>query len=321
MLCSIGDDSLSRSARAGRRPACGLVSGTGAAQTRQMAQPDARDHGVSHPAIETILALADRHAMFTGPAEVYDRFVGRYSPALGRAMCEAARVRPGQRAVDVGCGSGALVAELAERLGAEHVAGVDPSEPFVEAARARVPGARIVVGSAESLPFADAEFDATLSQLVVNFLTDPEAGLREMSRVTRGGGVVAGCVWDYGGEMTMLRTFWDAAEALDPDGAGPLIEAHTMRFARPDELGALWRGSGLQQVEVTPLDVGASYADFDDLWAPFPTGVGPAGSYAASLDPEGQAALRDEFARRLGPPDGTFTLSARAWCAVGTVTD
>lgn len=257
--------------------------------------------------------------MFRGPAEIYDRFIGRYSPRLADAMCEAAQVRPGQRALDVGCGSGALVSALAEVLGAENVAGVDPSEPFVEATQARVPGARVLVGSGESLPFADGEFDATLSQLVVNFLADPERGLSEMSRVTRRGGVVAGCVWDYGGEMTMLRSFWDAAAALDPEGATPHMEAHTMRFARPDELGSLWRSAGLAEVEVSPVVVEASYDDFEDLWSPFPTGVGPAGAYAASLDSDAQAALKDELARRLGTPDGPFTLSARAWCAVGRV--
>ena len=256
--------------------------------------------------------------MFQGAADVYDRFVGRYSPPLAHAMCEAAGVRRGQRALDVGCGSGALVAALAERLGAENVAAVDPSEPFVEAARARVPGARILVGPAESLPFGDDEFDGTLSQLVVNFLADPEQGLREMSRVTRAGGVVAGCVWDYGGEMTMLRVFWEAAAALDRERTEPLIESHTMRFARPEELAALWRTTRLEEVDVVPIVVEASYDDFDDLWAPFPTGVGPAGAYTASLDGEAQSALRDEFARRLGEPLGSFTLSARAWCAVGT---
>jgi ubiquinone/menaquinone biosynthesis C-methylase UbiE len=255
--------------------------------------------------------------MFTGPAEVYDRFVGRYSPRLGRAMVEAARVRPGQRALDVGCGSGALVGVLAEIVGVESVAGVDPSEPFVESARARVPDARILVGSAESLPFEDGEFDATLSQLVVNFLSDPEAGLREMARVTRPGGVVAGCVWDYGGGMTMLRTFWETAEALDPERVRPQMEQHTMRFSRPEELGDLWQSS-LTGVTVFPIEADASYADFDDLWAPFPTGVGPAGAYAASLAPAAQEQLRDDFRRRLGDPQGAFTLSARAWCAVGT---
>jgi ubiquinone/menaquinone biosynthesis C-methylase UbiE len=256
--------------------------------------------------------------MFQGAAENYDRFVGRYSPGLARAMCKAANVHSGQRALDVGCGTGALVAALAEVVGAENVAGIDPSEPFVAATQARVPGARIVVGSAESLPFADGKFDATLSQLVVNFLTDPEQGLREMTRVTRAGGVVAGCVWDYSGEMTMLRVFWDAAAALDPERAEPLMETFTMRFARPEELEALWRSSGLRDVDVAPIVVEASYDDFDDLWAPFPSGVGPAGAYVAALAEPEQAALRDEFARRLGQPEGPFKLSARAWRAVGT---
>jgi ubiquinone/menaquinone biosynthesis C-methylase UbiE len=257
--------------------------------------------------------------MFRTPAETYDRFVGRYSPALAIAMRDAAGVRAGQRALDVGCGSGALAELLAEVLGAENVAAIDPSEPFVAATRARVPGARVIVGSAESLPFGDDEFDATLSQLVVNFLTDPEQGLREMSRVTRQGGVVAGCVWDYAGEMTMLRTFWDAAAALDPAGVEPLMETYTMRFARPDELEELWRDSGLGEVDVAAIVVEASYDDFEDLWSPFPTGVGPAGAYAASLGGEGQAALREEFSRRLGDPEGPFTLSARAWRAAGRV--
>jgi SAM-dependent methyltransferase len=255
--------------------------------------------------------------MFSGPAAAaYDRFVGRYSPKLAAALCDAAGVRPGQRALDVGCGSGALAAELARRLGAENVTGIDPSEPFVEAARKRVPGARIVVGSAEALPFADNEFDATLAQLVVNFLADPERGVRELGRVTRHAGVVAGCVWDYRGEMTMLRTFWDAAAALDSEAAD---EGASMRFATPDELRELWAGAGLGQVGVTPLVVEASYEDFDDLWQPFTAGVGPAGAYTASLQPERQAALREEFARRLRNPSGRFTLSARAWCAVGAV--
>lgn len=256
--------------------------------------------------------------MFGGPADVYDRFVGRYSPGLARGMCEAAGVRPGQRALDVGCGSGALLAALAEVLGAGNVAGIEPSETFAEAARRKVPGARVVVASAESLPFGDGEFDAVCSQLVVNFLEHPEQGLREMVRATRPGGVVAGCVWDYGGGMTMLRTFWETAAALDPEGATPKMESHTMRFSRPDELAELWRSAGLEDIEVAPIDVDVSYDDFDDLWSPFPTGVGPAGAYTASLDEEARNRLRDGLARRLGSPSGPFTLSARAWCAVAS---
>jgi hypothetical protein len=119
--------------------------------------------------------------------------------------------------------------------------------------------------------------------------------------------------------MTMLRTFWEAAAALDPERATPRMESHTMRFSRPEELGGLWKSAGLTEVEVSPILVEASYDNFDDLWAPFPTGVGPAGAYAASLNNEAQGALRDEFARRLDDPQGPFQLLARAWCAVGHV--
>jgi SAM-dependent methyltransferase len=262
--------------------------------------------------------MTDHKAVFQAPAEVYDRFVGRYSSALARGMCNAAGVRPGQRALDVGCGSGALLVALAAIVGEENVIGVDPSEPFLEAARAKVPGAEVLVGSAEALPFADGEFDASLAQLVINFLEDPTAGVAEMARVTRPGGVVAACVWDYAGGMRLLRTFWEAALVVDPDGARARME-HQMPFARPEELGELWQAT-LTGVAVSAIDVDASYDDFDDLWTPFLGGVGPSGSYAASLEPEPQSRLRDEFFRQLGSPDGAFTLSARAWCAVGTTT-
>jgi ubiquinone/menaquinone biosynthesis C-methylase UbiE len=261
--------------------------------------------------------MPDHKAMFQAPAEIYDRFVGRYSSALARGMCTATEIRPGQRALDVGCGSGALLETLAAIVGEENAVGVDPSEPFLEAARAKVPGARLVVGSAEALPFGDAEFDAALAQLVINFLDDPKAGVAEMTRVTRPGGVVAACVWDYSGGMTLLRTFWESALAVDPEGAKARME-HQMPFARPEELEQLW-SSGLTDVTVSPIDIEASYHDFDDLWTPFLGGVGPAGSYAASLEADAQSRLADEFARRLGSPERPFTLPARAWCAVGRV--
>ena len=182
-----------------------------------------------------------------------------------------------------------------------------------------MPDADVRVARAEALPYEDDSFDAVLSQLVVNFIPDVSQGMAEMRRVTRPGGTVTGCVWDYKGEMTMLRTFWDAASALDPDGAGPVVEGRVMPFAQPEDLETLWLEAGFEDVSVVPLVAEASYDDFDDLWAPFPTGVGPAGRYAASLDADAQSALRQEFARRLGDLQGPFTLSARAWCAVGRV--
>lgn len=256
--------------------------------------------------------------LFRGSADAYDRFVGRYGPNLSRELITAAAVRQGQRALDVGCGPGPLTSALAALLGADLVSAVDPSEPFAQACRERVPGADVRVAAAEELPFADDTFDATLSQLVVNFLDDAPRGLLEMRRVTRPDGVVAGCTWDYADGMTMLRGFWDSVRALDPEGGGA-DEGLTMRYADPETLGELWRGAGLRDVEVSELFAEASYEDFDDLWEPFLAGIGPAGAHAASLDADDQRRLRDEFHRRLGSPPGHFTLSARAWCAVGSV--
>jgi SAM-dependent methyltransferase len=247
---------------------------------------------------------------------MYARHVGRYVPQLATALVRLSEVQPGQRVLDVGCGPGGLTRVLAEVVGAESVAAVDPSEPFVDACRAAVPGADVRVAAAEELPFGDGEFDAALSELVVNFMSDAEAGVREMRRVTRRGGVVSSAVWDYAGEMRMLRIFWDAALALDPSAPD---EGRTMRYCSPDELEALWRRVGLDEVEVGDIVVSAEYADFDDYWAPLVSGIGPAGAYGASLDPDGQAALREECRRRLGEPAGAFSLSARAWYAVGRV--
>ncbi|MCW2952165.1 MAG: class SAM-dependent methyltransferase [Conexibacter sp.] len=256
-------------------------------------------------------------ATFGTPAEAYDRHVGRYSRELAGALIHAAGVRPGHRVLDVGCGPGALTRELVARLGAEQVAAVDPSAPFVEACRRRLPGADVQLAPAERLPFADAAFDDALAQLVVNFMTDPRAGVRELQRVTRPGGTVAAAVWDYAGEMTLLRRFWDAAVALDPS-AGDRDEG-SMPFCTPDELAGLWSTAGLADVRVSPVVVSARYDDFEDLWRPLELGVAPSGAYAASLSREQQIDLKAELRRRLGVGQEPFRLTARAWIATGHV--
>jgi SAM-dependent methyltransferase len=254
---------------------------------------------------------------FRTSAEAYDRLVGRYSPQLASELIGFAGVEPGMRALDVGCGPGALTAALAERLGAASVRAADPSESFVEACRAWVPGVEAVVAGAEELPFADGAFDAVLSQLVVNFIGDAQAGVREMARVTRPGGTVAACVWDYAGEMTLLRAFWDAAREIAPERAAEADEGVVMRWCAEGELAELWGAAGLGDVRFGPLVVSAAYDDFEDLWAPLPTGVAPSGAFCASLDEDRQAALHDAYRRRLGVGDGPFELTARAWAVSG----
>jgi SAM-dependent methyltransferase len=198
-----------------------------------------------------------------------------------------------------------------------YLAAVDPSEPFVEACRARIPSADVRLAPAESLPFADARFDAVLSQLVLNFMPDPAVGVGEMRRVAKAKGVVAASVWDYAGEMTLLRAFWDAATALELPAARDHDEGKRMSFFNPDGLNRIWQEAGLRDVEVSALSVSAAYESFDDLWWPFEQGVGPAAAYAASLDSPSRTALADDLRRRLGSPDGSFSLAARAWCVVG----
>jgi SAM-dependent methyltransferase len=173
------------------------------------------------------------------------------------------------------------------------------------------------VGRAEELPFDDEIFDAVFSQLALNFMSDPAAGVTEMRRVARPGGMIAACVWDYAGEMTLLRTFWNSVKTVDPASVG-LDEGVTMPHCTPKDLAALWTGAGLRDVEVAVLMPSVRYSSFASLWQPFLAGVAPSGAYAAGLDERGRAALRDEFFHQLGSPIGPLVLTARAWAVVGT---
>jgi SAM-dependent methyltransferase len=244
-------------------------------------------------------------------ADAYDRFMGRYSSLLAPQLADFAGVGSGQRVVEVGCGPGALTSELVQRLGASAVVAVDPSEPFVTAARERHPGVDVRQAAAEDLPFADGEFDAALAQLVVHFMADPVRGLAEMARVTRVGGVVCACVWDHAGDQSPLSPFWQAVRELDP---GADVEAN-LAGTRGGQLTELFREAGLREVEETALPVHLDHATFEDWWEPFTLGVGPAGAYFASLDGTGQAELREACRQNL--PEPPFTLSARAWTARG----
>ena len=246
---------------------------------------------------------------FNVSADAYDRFMGRYSRLLSPQMAGFAGVERGQRVIDVGCGPGALTAELVGRLGPDAVAAVDPSEPFVDAAREGNPGVTVLHASAEDLPFPDGEFDAAIAQLVVHFMSDPVAGLAEMARVTRKGGVVAACVWDHAGDQGPLSLFWEAARALTPG----VHDESGLAGAREGHLEELFEAAGLRDIEGTTLSARLEHATFEEWWEPFTGGVGPAGAYVASLDPEGQTRLREQC-RSLVPVE-PFVLTSRAWAA------
>ena len=248
---------------------------------------------------------------FDVAADVYDRFIGRYSVQLSPQLADLAAVRAGQRALDVGCGPGALTAELVTRLGSTAVAAVDPSRSFVAAARARNPGVEVLQASAEHLPFPDHAFDAALAQLVVHFMSDPIAGLAEMRRVTRREGVVAACVWDHASGQSPLGLFWKAARQLDP---GVDDESH-LAGVREGHLAELFEAAGLHGIEATSLPVSLEHSTFEDWWEPFTRGVGPAGAYVARLEAQGRAELRGRCRSLL--PAAPFVITARAWAARG----
>jgi SAM-dependent methyltransferase len=256
--------------------------------------------------------MPDPDPRFNVAATVYDAYMGAWSEPLSAQLVDVAGVAASQRVLDVGCGPGSLTTELVRRLGASYVAAVDPSEPFVAAARARNPGVDVRQASAEALPYPDGAFDAALAQLVVHFMADPVAGLREMARVTRPGGLVAACVWDFGGGRGPLGPFWEAAREVDR----AVVDESGLAGARHGHLAELLEAAGLSEIGESELRVERGFDGFDEWWEPFTHGVGPAGAFAASLDPERRVELRERCRSSL--PGGAFALKAVAWAAQGS---
>ena len=249
---------------------------------------------------------------FAVPADDYDRFMGRFSIKLAAQLADLAGVAEGQRVLDVGCGTGALTGELVRRVGAASVTAVDPSEPFVAAARDRFRGVDVRLAAAESLPFPDATFDSALAQLVVHFMADAVAGLAEMARVTREGRAVAASVWDHA-EQGPLTAFWSAARELDPNVDD---ESH-LAGVREGHLAELMTAAGLRDVESGAIYAKVEHASFEDWWEPYTLGVGPAGGYVAQLTLDQRAALKERC--RASLPPGPFETNARAWAVRGVV--
>jgi SAM-dependent methyltransferase len=249
--------------------------------------------------------------MFEVAAEAYNRFMGRYSEPLAARFMEAAGVCPGQEALDVGCGPGALTAQLAATLGPAAVKALDPSSSFVEALRKRLPGVEVISGVAERLPYPDDAFDCALAQLVVHFMTDPVAGLAEMARVTRAGGTVAACVWDHAGGSGPLSLFWQAVRDVDPSAPGEAGRPGS----REGHLVELFTQAGLREIEDSKLTVRVGFAGFSDWWEPYTLGVGPSGAYFGGLDAAKRERVRDRCAGML--PHGSFEVAASAWCVRG----
>jgi SAM-dependent methyltransferase len=250
--------------------------------------------------------------------EAYDQFMGRWSRLVAAQFVAWLGLPPGGRWLDVGCGTGALSAEILRAADPAAVVGVDPSPEQVARARAAIADrrARFEVGDAESPP--ETGVDAVVSGLVLNFVPDPERALARMAARCRPGGTVAGYVWDYGGDMGLLRAFWRAAAALDP-AAAELDEARRFPDARPEALEAMFRAAGIAGVETRAIGIAMDFDGFEDLWRPFLGGQGPAPGYVATLAEPRRQALRDRLERDLvgAAGAGGIRLTASAWAARG----
>ena len=263
---------------------------------------------------------APQSADIWASGDAYEPYVGRWSRAVARQFLAWLAVPSGGRWLDVGCGTGALSGVILEGASPREVMGIDPSAAYVAYARSRVPDprARFEVGDAAALPFKTETFDAVVSGLVLNFVSDPIAAVMEMTRVTRPGGTVGAYVWDYAGEMELMRRFWDAAVALNP-AACALDEGERFgAICRPEVLSDLFRNVGLRRVEARAVDVLTPFRDFDDFWGPFLGGQGPAPGYVVALSEDRRAALRERIRADLPiAADGSIRLVARAWAVRG----
>jgi SAM-dependent methyltransferase len=250
----------------------------------------------------------------------YELYIGRWSRQVAPEFLAWLNMPAGRRWLDVGCGTGALSAAILDHCSPLSSAGVEPSKGFLEAAKHHL-GDRVTLhqGNATSIPLADDSVDVTVSGLVLNFVQDPAAALREMQRVTASDGTIAAYVWDYAGRMEPIRFFWDAAVEIDP-GSEKLDEGLRFPLCRPEALEALFTCAGLGDVAVNAIDIPTRFADFEDYWHPFLGGQGPAPAYVMSLDEEVRNRLRERLRERLEPnPEGEICLTARAWAVRGSV--
>ena len=254
-------------------------------------------------------------------ASSYEKYMGRWSAKLAPLFAKFAGIRDGDRVLDVGCGTGALVQAVANLTRRSELVGIDPTPGFITYARQRFTDPRITFdqGSAFELPYPESSFDHSLSMLVFHLIAAPDKALREMRRVTKAGGTVAACTWDGSGAMELSSIFWTEAIKLDP-----AAEAHAERTRSCNlegQLSELWKTTGLSDVQETAIDMRMDFTSFDDYWLPYLEGVGPTGVYVAGLSHDARHALRERLRNRVlsGQSDGAFSLAARAWAVRGLV--
>ena len=251
--------------------------------------------------------------------EAYEAYVGRWSRLYARQFLSWLDVPTGSAWLDVGCGTGALTSAILESAAPREVKGIDASDAHIAFVQEKVKDARasFQTGNAQALPVKTGAYDAVVSGFVLNFIPDLDRAAAEMARVTAPGGCVAAYVWDYASRMQFMRHFWNAAAALDPSAAD-LDEGRRFSICNPEPLAELFTGSGLNNVDVQPIDMWTVFKDFDDYWLPFLGGQGTAPTYTMSLSEQHRGALRERLHISLpSAVDGSIPLMSRAWAVKG----
>lgn len=254
-------------------------------------------------------------------ADGYEKYMGRWSRQIATEFLSLLEMPNGLSWLEIGCGTGALSAEILKRSAPQDLTCIDPSENFLNETRSNLNSdlVNFKVASAEALPMLEESMDCVVSALVFNFITDKATALAEMKRVLKPAGTLAFYVWDYpGGGVEFMRAFWTAAVTCDPSAA-QFTEDKRFPFCTKQGLEKMVAEAGYSEINTRTIEVSSVFQNFEDLWTPFTLGAGPAPGYCSSLSLDRQEKLKTTLQNQLSiRSDGSIPLNLRAWAVTAT---
>ena len=250
--------------------------------------------------------------------DAYERFMGRWSRAVGPVFLDWVAPAANARWLEVGCGTGIFTELVLDRCQPRVLHAVDPAEATIEHLTAQSIARRAVLqlGDALALPFENGTFDIVVSALVLTFIPDIPRALSEMRRVAVPSAIIAGYVWDFSRELSPSGPLRRAMRNIGiqvPDLAGSSDSTES-------RLSALFREAGFERVATRSIEVSQVYADFDDFWQAQTTKYSPTTNAISALSDDDRAELKEAVLRELPSRDGqSVVYAARANAVVGRV--